>query len=131
VRARQTLDILKAAEPDDVPADVGDPTLLPSSTPLSPLGGIARNFGEAFAANLTDLPENEWSGPIKSPYGVHLVRVTKRIDGYDPELAEIRDAVAQKWRGEERDKFQDQAYDHLLAKYEVVLPAAPETEAAP
>jgi hypothetical protein len=131
VRARQTLEVLKAVEPDDVPADVGDPTLLPRSTPLSPLGGIARSFGEAFAANLTDLPENEWSGPIKSPYGVHLVRVTKRVDGYDPELAEIRDAVAQKWRTEKRDVFQVQTYDQLLARYDVVLPDALEPKAAP
>jgi hypothetical protein len=135
VRAKQTLETLKASAPGEIPPDVGDPTLLPTSMPLSALSGVARNFGEAFAANLTDLPENEWAGPIKSPYGLHLVRVTKRLDGYDPELAEVRDAVAQEWRTEKRDEFQEQAYDDLLAKYEVVLPSGktvpPESEAVP
>jgi len=135
VRAKQTLETLRASAPGEIPPDVGDATLLPASMPLSPLSGIARNFGEAFAANLTDLPEGEWAGPIKSPYGLHLVRITKRIDGYDPKLAEIRDAVEQKWRTEKRDEFQDQAYYQLLAKYEVILPSgqavSPESEAAP
>jgi hypothetical protein len=134
-RAKQTLQSLKASVPGEIPPDVGDPTLLPTSMPLSPLSGIARNFGETFAANLTDLPENEWAGPIKSPYGLHLVRVTERIDGYDPALAEVRGAVEQNWRTEKRNEFQEQAYDDLLAKYEVVLPSGktvpPESEAAP
>jgi hypothetical protein len=133
-RAKQTLQSLKASVPGEIPPDVGDPTLLPFSMPLSPLSGIARNFGETFAANLTDLPENEWAGPIKSPYGLHLVRVTERIDGYDPALAEVRGAVEQNWRTEKRNEFQEQAYDDLLAKYEVVLPSGktvpPESEAA-
>lgn len=123
VRAKETLEALKASAPGEILPDVGDPTLLPASMPTSPLSGIARNFGEAFAANLTDLPEDEWAGPIKSPYGLHLVRVTKRLDGYDPELAEVRAAVEQRWRTEKRDEFQKQSYDQLLAKYKVVLPS--------
>lgn len=131
VRAKHALGVLKVSEPSAVPPDVGDPTLLPASMPLSPLNGIARNFGETFAANLTDLPEEEWAGPIKSPYGLHLVRVTERVDGYDPKLAEVRDAVEQEWRERKRDEFQDQTYDELLAKYDVVLPAAKATPPEP
>jgi len=129
MRADEALKVLKAS--DGIPADVGDPTLLPGQMQLTPLGGIERNFGEAFAANLTDLPENEWAGPIQSAYGLHLVRVTKRIDGYDPKLADVRDAVAQKWRTEKRDDFQAQAYDQLLAKYDVVLPAVEDAPRQP
>jgi hypothetical protein len=135
VRAKQTLEILKTSAPGELPPDAGDPTLLPASMPLSPLSGIARNFGEAFAANLTDLPEGEWAGPIKSPYGLHLVRVTKRLDGYDPELVEVRAAVEQEWRTQKRDEFQEQTYDQLRAKYEVMLPSvkaiSPEPKPAP
>lgn len=128
MRARKALEVLKSSGPGGVSLDVGDPTLLQGSMPLSPLSAIARNFGESFAVNLTDLPENEWAGPIESPYGLHLVRVTARIDGYDPELAEIRDTVERKWRADQREAFQGQAYDQLLSRYEVVLPAASETE---
>jgi hypothetical protein len=135
VRAKQTLEVLKASASGEIPPDIGDPTLLPTSMPLSPLSNIARNFGDAFATNLTNLPEDEWAGPIRSPYGLHLVRVTKRLDGYDPRLAEVRAGVEQEWRTQEREKFQQQAYDQLLAKYEVILPggkpALRESGAAP
>jgi hypothetical protein len=57
------------------------------------------------------------------------VRVTKRVDGYDPALADIRDAVAQKWRTQKREEFQRKAYEELRSRYEVVLPAAKETPA--
>jgi hypothetical protein len=130
IRAKQTLDVLKASAAGDGAPDVGDPTLLPTSTPLSPLSDIARNFGETFAANLTDLPEDEWTGPIESPYGLHLVRVSERVDGHDPDLAQVRDAVEGKWRTQRRDEFQDQAYDQLLAKYDIVLPSG-KVELAP
>jgi PPIC-type PPIASE domain len=132
-RAKQTLEALKASAPGS-DSELGDPTLLPAAIELSPLSMIARNFGEAFATNLSDLPDHEWAGPITSPYGLHLVRVTKRVDGYDPKLAEVRDAVMQAWRREQREAFQAKAYDDLLAKYDVLLPTgdkASTTEATP
>jgi hypothetical protein len=121
-RAKQTLAALEAAGPGSVPSDLGDPTLLPAITPLSPLSGIARNFGETFAQKLTDFPEDEWAGPVPSPFGLHLVRVTERVDGYDPPLQEVRKAVEQKWRTQKRDDFQEQEYNRLRAKYDVVVP---------
>jgi parvulin-like peptidyl-prolyl isomerase len=121
-RAKQTLAALETAASGSVPSDLGDPTLLPTITPLTPLSGIARNFGETFAQKLTDLPEDEWAGPVPSPFGLHLVRVTERIDGYDPPLHEVRKAVEQKWRTQKRGDFQEQEYERLRAKYDVVVP---------
>ena len=126
IRAKQTLEALKASEPSEpshVPSELGDPTLLPATTPLAALSSIAGNFGEGFAQSLTDLPEDVWAGPIESPFGLHLVRVTERVDGHDPKLDEIREAVEQKWRTQKRRDFQTQAYDQLRAKYDVVLPS--------
>jgi hypothetical protein len=124
VRAKQALEELNASGESDVPADVGDPTLLPVTTSLATLSSIAGDFGEVFARALTDLPEDEWSGPIESPFGLHLVRVTERIDGHDPKLDEVRETVEQKWRTQKRDDFQKQAYDQLRGKYDVVLPSS-------
>lgn len=126
VRAKETLEALKSGAS---PAGLGDPTLLPAAMTLSSLSAIERDFGDTFAQALTTLPLNTWSGPIDSPFGVHLVRVTERVDGYDPALADIRDAVAQKWRTEKREEFQREAYEELRSRYEVVLPAAPQTQA--
>jgi parvulin-like peptidyl-prolyl isomerase len=125
-RAKETLETLKSGAS---PEGLGDPTLLPAAMELSSLNTIERDFGDAFAQQLTMLPLNAWTGPIESPFGLHLVRVTKRVDGYDPALADIRDAVAQKWRTQKREEFQRKAYEELRSRYEVVLPAAKETPA--
>jgi hypothetical protein len=107
------------------PRNLGDPTLLPRAMPLAPVSGIDRSFGQGFGAQLAPLPLNAWSGPVKSPYGLHLVRVTVRHEGYDPPLAEVRAAVERKWRDDKRDAFRKAEYERLRDKYEIVLPDAP------
>jgi hypothetical protein len=100
----------------------GDPTLLPTDMPLSPLRLIERTFGEDFAAALLRLPAERWSGPIASSYGLHLVRVTGMTEGYDPTLKDVRDLVLQEWQHQKRQAYAEQAYRRLLDRYEVILP---------
>ena len=119
-RASAALGELRAGEPS---SNLGDPTLLPATNALKSLSGIARDFGEAFAHALTDLPKDQWTGPVDSAFGLHLVRVTERVDGYDPKLDEVRKAVEQKWRTQKRDEFQEAEFKRLRAKYDVVLPS--------
>ncbi len=51
------------------------------------------------------------------------MRITERADGYDPPLAEVRDAVRKEWQSRKRAAFQKDEYDRLRAKYEVIVPA--------
>lgn len=104
-------------------SNIGDPTLLPMEIPLAPLSNTSRNFGESFAKQLAELPTGQWSGPIRSPYGLHLVRVSEFRDGYDPPLGQVRDAVEKEWRARRREEFKNEEYAKLRARYEVVLPA--------
>ncbi|MGE3529004.1 MAG: peptidyl-prolyl cis-trans isomerase [Methyloceanibacter sp.] len=122
-RAESALKSLRALAPDGDLSSIGDPSLLPLAMPLSPLSLIARDFGDDFARALVDLPKGEWTGPVESSFGLHLVRVSERADGYDPPLAEIRDAVRLKWQDRKRGDFQKAEYDRLRAKYDVVVPA--------
>ena len=50
------------------------------------------------------------------------MQITDRRDERLPPLNEIRKAVEQKWRTQERDQFQQDEYDRLRANYEVVAP---------
>ena len=124
-RAAEALQALKAGGD---PAVFGDATLLPKNIPLSPLRAIERDFGEAFSKGLEAAPLGDWTGPVRSPFGLHLVRVSKREDGYDPKLDEVQAAVLRDWRNLKRQEYEAQAYDKLRAKYEVVLPAAKPSE---
>ncbi|MEE4185803.1 MAG: peptidylprolyl isomerase [Gammaproteobacteria bacterium] len=71
----------------------GDPTLLPDYVGSAPAGGIAREFGGAFAAALAELPEGQWAGPIDSAYGVHLVLIESRVPAPLPSLNDVRSKV--------------------------------------
>lgn len=112
-----------------------DATLLPAAMQAAPLRLIARSFGEDFAAALPDLPVGEWSGPVASTYGLHLVRIESLVEGYDPPLAELRHLVLQEWQYEKRQAYAAEEYRRLREGYdvilpEVLLPAAPAGEAA-
>jgi hypothetical protein len=122
VRARKALEALRTSGLGDAPSGLGDPTLLPATIPLSSLSSIGRDFDDAFAQRVADLPKNEWEGPVESPFGLHLVCVTERVEGYDPPLEEVRAAVEQEWRTQKRDNFQNEEYGRLHAKYDVVVP---------
>lgn len=106
----------------------GDPTLLPRTMPLVSVSSVNRSFGQDFGERLAQLPLNIWSGPIKSPYGLHLVRLTGRREGYDPPLTEVRAAVEGEWRAAKRDAFRDAEYKRLRNEYEIILQDAKGTD---
>ena len=52
-----------------------------------PLDLVARDFGEKFAEQLATAPVGEWSGPVASGFGTHLVRVSAIEPAQLPTLA--------------------------------------------
>lgn len=54
---------------------------------------LARLFGPDFAAAVLPLPVGTWSGPLRSPYGLHAVLIEDRQAGRTPELAAVRARV--------------------------------------
>lgn len=116
--ARQMLARLAAgADPDSV----GDPTMLAPEVPLTPLWEIARQFGDEFAGHLRELPPGRWAGPIRSGFGLHLVRMTRTAGGEERELREIREAVKQDWIVERQREVKDAAYAKLRERYSVIV----------
>jgi hypothetical protein len=111
-------------------AKAGDPTLLPFALPLSPSAQVAGTFGADFARAIETLPDGEWSGPVASGYGLHLVRITQRKAGTMPTLAEARAAVEREWMNARRQDVERRRLEDLLKKYEVVI-EPPATSGAP
>ena len=94
--ARQILSqINEGVDPDTV----GDPFLLDTEIRLSPAWDIRKQFGEEFTRSLLELPQARWTGPVRSGFGLHLVRMTKRVGGRLPELKEVREKVKQRLGG--------------------------------
>jgi hypothetical protein len=75
------------------PEALGDQTLAPRTYQLATQSEIARDFGDEFAREIASLLVGDWSGPVFSPFGAHLVKIEARIAARLPELAEVRDEV--------------------------------------
>ncbi|WP_198065680.1 peptidyl-prolyl cis-trans isomerase [Rhizobium leguminosarum] len=97
----------------------GDPTLLPPDQPLSSKTSIGQTFGADFAEELDKIPAGQWTGPVNSSFGLHLIRVTERVPGRVPTLDEVRDGVAREWTNAKRKELENQRFAELLKRYVV------------
>lgn len=73
----------------------GDPLPIAPALPSLSAAELERLLGAAVAAAAFALPVGEWSEPIASPYGLHLLRVEARAPARLPPLDEIRGAVTE------------------------------------
>jgi hypothetical protein len=105
------------------PATLGPASLLPARVDDLRLDNVARKFGQPFAAAIAGLPLNEWSGPVRSSYGQHLVRVTARTEAVVPPLDDVRAAVAREWESERRAASLAASYRRVRSQYEVAIEA--------
>lgn len=123
--AAAALERLRAGATDD-PAEAGDPTMLPQRMALTPADRIELNFGGDFAAGLADAPVGEWFGPVRSGFGLHLVKVDERTEARDPPLSEVIGFVTRAWEDTRRREIADRRYAEMAEKYTVVV-EMPET----
>jgi len=121
---------LRAADADLDPAAQGDPLPLPAESDALSASEVSRLFGGAFSARLFELAAGRWEGPVESAYGLHLVFVRERVEGRDPALAEVREAVAREWLADRRQQAREDFYRDLRSRYEVEI-AEPGPVAAP
>lgn len=125
--AQVMLDQLRGNAQAD-PTKLGDQTLLPSMLPLTASATINQSFGDRFAEAMEKLPDNQWSGPVPSSYGLHLVRVLERREGRSPALDEVRGAVAREWSNAKRKALEAERIETLLKRYDVTVETTDKSE---
>ncbi len=86
---------------------------------------VARLFGTDFAEQLFTLETNTWQGQVESGYGLHLVRISEKIDSRMPELASVIDKVRTDWMYEQRQKMNKEIYERFKERYEIVVEDVP------
>ena len=126
VQAEQLLTSLQAGRGPADPAAEGDPTLLPPDMQSASPQLIANTFGSDFAAQVEEAPVGQWSGPLQSGFGLHLVHVDERVAGALPVLDQIRPIVLREYQAEQRTQSNKKFLDSLRAKYDIRIegPAA-------
>jgi hypothetical protein len=103
-----------------------------ASDPL-PHGGSLRSvtrlklqgrFGKEFADAVFALEPGAWAGPIASPLGLHVVRVTERQPARLPAVDDVRPALVEALRQERAQISYVRGLARLRALYDVRIEAA-------
>ena len=110
---------------------LGDPSLLPAEMPLTSLKSIGHVFGSEFADAIGTAKAGAWTGPIASGFGLHLVRVSERLEGRVPALSDVRDAVIREWTNDKRKTLENDQLAALLKRYGVTVESVSAAGARP
>ena len=115
VAARLRQRLLAGADP----GELGDPFLRGRDLPLHSERELADVFGTPFAAQVMALPAEGWSEPLRSSYGLHIVRVKERREARQPALTEVYATVLREYEEERRAEANQVAMDDLRRRYQV------------
>jgi hypothetical protein len=98
-----------------------DPFVFPLAYDDANLPDLTRDYGEAFVKLLATAPVGEWAGPVVTPYGWHLVKVTARRAGAATSFDAVRDQVRDAYLAQRRDQARADYLTNLRRKYRVVV----------
>ena len=87
-------------------------------------------FGREFAEKLAAQPTGEWSRPVESSYGLHLVRVEARMEPRAVKFDEVRETVLRDFHDERRRIANNEVFEKLRERYQVTVDEAALAKAA-
>ncbi len=80
---------------------------------------IDREFGENFASKLQELTPGQWSGPVPSVFGWHLIYIDSMTPPLSLPLEAVRNEILMQLQYEDKDAAKEQFYTELLQQYEI------------
>ncbi|WP_309605910.1 peptidylprolyl isomerase [Phenylobacterium sp.] len=117
---------LERAEEGGRADPTGDPFLFPLAYDDASLQDLLRDYGAAFVKTLETAPVGTWQGPVLSPYGWHIVKVTARRKAAATAFEAVRDQVRDAWLAERRGAANAAFLHSLRKRYRVVVAGVPE-----
>jgi hypothetical protein len=109
--------------------ELGDSLPLPSELKGARSSEISRQFGQQFTDSLIEVEPGDWTGPVLSGYGLHLVMIDQFTPARDPALEEVRERVKIEWMDKRRRNATDELYDQLAENYEIEIESLVEDSA--
>ncbi len=82
---------------------------------------VSRLFGEGFAGRIFSLPVSHWQGPVRSAYGLHLLRIENKTAPVQPELAVVHDKVRNEWINQQRQTIDKAFYNSMRQRYKIII----------
>ena len=98
-----------------------DPFFLGKSFANENLKNIGRNFGKNFTNLIKEIEPNQWSSPIESVYGHHLIYISDYKEGYYPIIDEVLNQVKVDLLQSKRDTAIKDYLDEVKTEYVVII----------
>ena len=114
-----------ASAPEPASLDEGDRFMLQSYYAAVSELDIRRQLGGGFAESILQFEPGEWHGPVLSGYGVHLVYIYEFQQAPPPLFEEVQQAVLEDWQTEQQEEFNEQFFESLKSRYDVVIAEVP------
>ena len=109
---------LRAGRP---PGEIGDRTPLRETYDDAPREQVAVLFGDELASALFGAASGEWTGPFRSDFGLHVVRLRARSAARLPPYDEIAARVAEEYGAQRRREANERQYRDMRSRYEIVI----------
>jgi peptidyl-prolyl cis-trans isomerase C len=103
---------------------IGDLFVLQRSYTSRSASELADLFGRDFAASLAGLDPGSpdpWQGPIRSPYGWHLIHLFERTAPRNPPFGQVSDAVLRDFLQQRRLQANEAFYQQLRSRYNIQM----------
>jgi len=124
--AQDLLQSLKSgAEPDD---GIGDRFWLGRDLEAYTTRQLLTLLGIDFVSKLHKLTPGEWSGPIRSARGWHVVNVTSFNDASPLPEEELQRRLSEDWQSEFRRRTYDAQLSEMRRNYQIEVPVLPDQE---
>jgi hypothetical protein len=101
------------------PAKLGDPFRFPAVLTAEPAARVRAVFGQAFLDGLSKARPGTWQ-TLRSPDGVHLVRLVKKTAGRRIDVADARSELARAYELEQRAVREREALERAESEYRFV-----------
>jgi len=82
---------------------------------------INSDFGDSFSSYFENIPLNQWTRPIESAFGHHIVYVSNAKDGYYPDITKILNKVEIDLLQNKRDKAVEEFLNEIKSEYKVFI----------
>ncbi len=108
---------LKSTNPNN--KKIGDPFMMRYHYNNLDKTQISNNFGKVFSESLASQVVGNWTGPIQSIYGWHLLKINDKRGIYLPKFKDIKEKVNTEFQKRQRMIANKRMYENLLAKYKI------------
>jgi hypothetical protein len=106
------------------PNEVGDPFMLARELADVSRDDIARDFGSGFAEAVTTSKPGTWAGPVRSPFGVHLVKLESHAPSSVARFEDVRDRVREACLAQQQQDANAALRAKLRQQYRIVVETA-------